>query len=986
MGDVLLALDRMGRHVALKVIRSGLVSDPEFVENLLREATTMTRIESPRIAQVHAFHAPGQTPRHALAVTGQLDPAWIERVHRSPVLDMEYVVGRTLRERLKLGPLPMSKALSIGCRLARALIDLHRNKDPVVHRDLKPENVMLCEGRHRLKLLDMGLAQMGRRRDGAENALGSSSNREVDLDRSGAFGLTPRYAAPEQYQFAPVGPPADLWAFGCILFECLSGQPPFRASSLSRLRDEVLRARPPLEEMPESTPPRVRALIARCLSAQPALRPDVKEVWHVLRPWASIRSRSHHNIPSAARQDPIGRETLVPLVARELRAHRSGVVCLHGLPGVGKRRVAHAAAHKLARLKSLRRPWLICRTSLESLPRGDGAASIAGRVLVMLRSIAVIGDRVPHEVAPQAAISVLGGILGRRPALLVLEGIQQVQRGFVELVEALRELAPETTILATALEPPPIFDIALVPVTPLSVPRRGDDLRTIARTGSVRLFLDLIRSTRGGASVVLTATNAETIAGICRALGGLPLGIRLVAAHVETLTLEEIERRLSDLLRHPTELPGGQTSTEGVDPTLSLDAAIAVALEGLGGAERTLLSRLSVFPQGFSLDAAESICADPPDAEATAAIGEGALSPCVHGIPLVQALRGLVRRQLVLRRASRYLHVEPIRLRARAHIEGRAELHRLRERFVRWYGALIDCGQPERLPDMCRNSAIWFAAVDADYDNIRETLTLVADDPRGAPALASFIRALEHFWWAWGPAPDAWSWCERALARIDELHEPLQRVRLLSAVAGTAARHKRYDDAERCYRQSIEESRAAGLALPLAALTGNLGLLQFLRGNLAESEAWSLQAIGLYAAAGAPELDYRDRHTIGAVRKHSGDLETAERMFREVLSRVGEHSTNSSRWIAEQNLGEVEVARGMYESGLRRFRRAWRGHRRINRFEQVRAILWIGIALCLSGRRKEGRKRILAGEALHRSLRSHTPTWIDEWLDRAMAS
>jgi serine/threonine protein kinase/tetratricopeptide (TPR) repeat protein len=984
MGDVLLARDGIGRRVAMKVIRPELVSDPEIVENLHREAATMTQIASPRIAQVHVFYRPQHLPRHTVVVDKGLDPDWIERVHRSAVLVMEYVVGRTLRERLRLGALPLPKALNVGGRLARALVDLHRNERPVVHRDVKPENVMLCDGRHRLKLLDMGLAQMGQRRR-PPSATGVQGQHDAESDPGSFPGLTPRYAAPEQFLFDPVGPPADIWAFGCVLFECLTGQPPFRAAGLVALRAEVLRADPPLGELPTGTPPRVRTLIARCLAARPAQRPDSEEVWNVLRAWASGRTRSHHNLPRVARQDPIGREALVPLVARELRSHRSGVVCLHGLPGVGKRRVAHAAAHRLARLTTPQRPWVVCRTSLDALPRGDGASSIAGRVLTMLRSIAVIGDRVPQEVAPQEAIAVLGGILGRRPTLLVLESIQQVQRGFVELVEALRELAPETTILATALEPPPIFDIALVPVPPLSVPRKGDDLQAIARSGAVRLLLDLIHSTRGGAAVVLTASNAQTIAGICRALGGLPLGIQLIAAHVETLTLEEIERRLFDLLRQSPELPVAEGHSEGVDPTLSLDAAISLAIQDLGVAERSLLARLSVFPQGFSLDAAESICTDPPAPEATVQAEPGSVLPRVHGVPLVQALRGLVRRQLVLRRAARYLHVEPIRQRAFSLLAGSGELASMRTHFVRWFGALIDRGQPERLPDMCRNSALWFAAIDADSDNVRETLRLVADAADGAPCLASFIRALEHYWWAWGPAPDAWSWCERALARIDELEEPIQRVRLLAASAGTAARHKRFDDAERCYQQGIEECKAAGLALPHAALTTNMGLLQFMRGNLAEAETHSLKAIGLYAAAGMPELDFRDRHNIGAVRKHTGDLETAERMFREVLSRLGENSTNSSRWIAEQNLGEVEAARGLHESGLRRFRRAWRGHRRINRFEQVRAILWMGIAMCLSGRRKEGRKRIQAGEALYRSLRSHTPTWIDEWLDRAMS-
>lgn len=990
MGDVLLAQDRIGRQVALKVIRPSLVTDPEHLEALRREAGIMGRVHSPRLARVLTFFGPGQLPRKTVAVDSTLDASWIDRVHESAVLVMEHIVGTTLRKTLEPGRLSMSRALATACLLAKALNDLHRNVPQVVHGDLKPENIMLCRGRHRLKVLDMGLARYGRRDVASDKHGGRArmpSQEDLDLGPGDSWvpaGLTPRYAAPEQLRLRDVGWPADLWAFGCVLFECLTGHPPFRAGQLEELCDQILDADPPLEELPEATPPRVRTLLARCLSRRPEARPTASEAFHLLRPWVVNRAGAHSNLPPTSRRMPIGREALLPRLIRELRSRRSAVVCLHGLPGVGKRQMAHAAAARLARLKSPRRPWLVCRLDLSPLPRDAVAAEIAVQVLTQLRSIRRLGERVPRDVTSGEALAALGGFLGRRRTILLLEGIHRAPKGVAALVGSLLDQAPETTFLVTSLTPPTLLDVALFPVPSLSVADPAGSVAAIERCGAARLFLEVARSTPGGAALAMTATTAPVIARICRAVDGLPQAIRLIAPHVDTLPLEEIERRLQELLRLPLE--GAAPGFAHLGEPLSLDAALALALEDLTAGERTLLARASIFQDSFTLAAAEHVCRDPEvrgeGQGADQTLEHGRTLVTVGGAPLVEAVRGLVRRQLLIRSGSRYAQVQAVQ-RLATHLIDEKERQWLRIRFLAWFGELVDQGQPERLPVACEAGADWCDAIEADHANVRQALRLTAENPQGAPRLASFIRALEHFWWLRGTVADAWTWCELALARLDELPDALSRIRLLSAAGATALRARRFEDAERCYRLGMDEAEAAQMTLAQASLTSNSAMLAFMRGEMEASEALATQAVELYRLAGRPELDIADRLNLAAVRKHAGDLAVSETMFMEALNRMGD-APGTGRWFAEQNLGELAVSRGDHAMALLRFRRAWRGHRRINRYEELRALLGIGIALCLSGRPTQGCRRILAAEPLFRATRSFTRAWVDKWLPIAL--
>ncbi|WP_437313393.1 protein kinase domain-containing protein [Sorangium sp. So ce385] len=237
MGDVYRARDRVsGQAVALKVLQSANVRD---LSRLLREAEALAALRLPGVVQYVA---------HGVTGAGR------------PYLAMEWLDGVTLEERLAGGPLSIAESATLAAHVATTLGAVHRLG--VVHRDLKPSNLMLVGGAiERATLLDFGIA------------------RDLRLARSltapGAILGTPGYMAPEQARGeSPVDARADVFALGCMLFECLAGRPPFLGdNALSLMMKVVLEDPPRLGELRDGIPEPLERLVARMLSKPPGHRP-----------------------------------------------------------------------------------------------------------------------------------------------------------------------------------------------------------------------------------------------------------------------------------------------------------------------------------------------------------------------------------------------------------------------------------------------------------------------------------------------------------------------------------------------------------------------------------------------------------------------------------------------------------------------------------------------------------------------------------------
>ncbi len=241
MGEVYLAEDtKLGREVAIKVLPEELAADPERLARFEREARALAALNHPNIASIHETGHDGDT--HFLV--------------------MELVPGDTLAERLATGPLPVGEALRYARGIARALEAAHARG--VVHRDLKPLNVKITPDGE-VKLLDFGLAKVlaDPRPGGTEEE--RTLLAESELTATGTVLGTTSYMSPEQIRGEAIDHRTDIWAFGCVLFEMLSGSRPFDRGSSPDTLAAILREEIDLEELPEETPGGIRALVERCL-------------------------------------------------------------------------------------------------------------------------------------------------------------------------------------------------------------------------------------------------------------------------------------------------------------------------------------------------------------------------------------------------------------------------------------------------------------------------------------------------------------------------------------------------------------------------------------------------------------------------------------------------------------------------------------------------------------------------------------------------
>jgi Tol biopolymer transport system component len=250
MGQVWRARDsHLGREVALKVLPEGFTRDPERLQRFEREAKLLAQLNHPNIAHVYGLETSGDTR----------------------ALVMELVDGPTLAERLANGALPLDESLSIARQIADALEEAHEKG--IVHRDLKPQNVKASiEGK--VKVLDFGLAKAMEASGGISTAsqLAHSPTITFGATVEGVILGTAAYMAPEQAAGKPVDKRADIWAFGVVVYEMLTGRTLFAADSVPETLAAVLRADIDLAALPPATPPAVRRMLRRCLERQPRAR------------------------------------------------------------------------------------------------------------------------------------------------------------------------------------------------------------------------------------------------------------------------------------------------------------------------------------------------------------------------------------------------------------------------------------------------------------------------------------------------------------------------------------------------------------------------------------------------------------------------------------------------------------------------------------------------------------------------------------------
>jgi serine/threonine-protein kinase len=299
MGEVYRARDsKLNRDVAIKILPEAFSHDSERVSRFQREAHILASLNHSNIAAIHD----------------------LQEAEGTHFLVLELVEGETLAQRLSRGRLPVDEALELCLQIAEALEAAH-SKD-VLHRDLKPGNIQLtADGR--VKVLDFGLAKIIQ----PEEPLAGNSNSPTLLASgrtvSGVILGTAAYMSPEQTRGRTVDKRTDLWAFGCVLFEALTGTQAFGGEDVTEILANVMKSEPEWKLLPDDTPSIVRSLLRQCLQKQPKNRLNSASAAKILLEDA-IRTPS--DIPAArtSRFLNAGWKFVLPLVAASVLVGATG--------------------------------------------------------------------------------------------------------------------------------------------------------------------------------------------------------------------------------------------------------------------------------------------------------------------------------------------------------------------------------------------------------------------------------------------------------------------------------------------------------------------------------------------------------------------------------------------------------------------------------------------------------------------------------------
>jgi serine/threonine protein kinase len=247
MGEVYRARDeKLGRDIALKILPEIFARDAERMARFQREAKVLASLNHPNVATIHGLEDSGCTP----------------------ALIMELVEGPTLADRIRQGPIPIDEALRIARQICEALEYAHERG--IVHRDLKPANVKVKTD-DTVKVLDFGLAK-AMEGDASSQDISTSPTLSRMATQAGILLGTAGYMSPEQAKGKSVDRRADIWAFGCVLYEMLIGKPTFSGETVTDTLAAVIKEEPDWSQLPAGTPARVHGLLQRCLQKDPKQR------------------------------------------------------------------------------------------------------------------------------------------------------------------------------------------------------------------------------------------------------------------------------------------------------------------------------------------------------------------------------------------------------------------------------------------------------------------------------------------------------------------------------------------------------------------------------------------------------------------------------------------------------------------------------------------------------------------------------------------
>ena len=502
----------------------------------------------------------------------------------------------------------------------------------------------------------------------------------------------------------------------------------------------------------------------------------------------------------------IGRENEITEVKQELQQHR--LVTLTGSGGTGKTRLSLQVAAELID-KFDHGVWFI------------ELAPIADPDLIPQTILSVIGI---VEQPGKTPLDVLKEYLHEKQTLIVLDNCEHLVSASAQVANTLLNAAPKLKILASSREALGVKGELSYPVPSLSSPNPKNlpTIEQLSQYEAVRLFID--RAILVAPHFVVDKDNAPFIAQICYRLDGIPLAIELAAARVKMMSVDQISKRLDDRFRL---LTGGARTALPRQQTLR--ALIDWSYDLLTENERLLLHRLPVFAGGWTLEAAEEICA-----------GDG-----IESYDVLDLLTQLVNKSLVIvmegsqSGETRYRMLETIRQYAREKLleAGGSEL--IHQQHLNYFVKLAERAEPELYSS---NQVFWLNKLDDELDNLRMALEwALATDPKYGLRLvvSSFL-----FWKERGDVREWGNWLARLLEHYSEVDS--LRAQALAIFSEALAIQEELVEAQKIAKESLELARTISDKHAEADSLLNLGVIIMLHGDLKQSIPIIEQSLTLY--------------------------------------------------------------------------------------------------------------------------------------------
>ena len=874
MGEVYRARDgRLGRCVAIKILPPEFSADIDRLHSFEREARAASSLNHPNIVTIYELGQNGST--HYIA--------------------MELVEGKTLRELLASGPLPIRKAIEIAAQVAEGLAKAH--EAGVAHGDIKPANLMISQD-ELVKILDFGLAKLAL--PGEE--LSATRTMSALQTHPGLLQGTVQYMSPEQASGGRLDFRSDQFSFGLVLYEMLTGKRAFRRSTAAETLAAILREETESigAQIPEAPAPLCWA-IERCLAKEPDKR--YASTRDLARELAAIRDRSSDKPVKQAEARPanlpvqrtgfVGREKEVDAAKELLQRKDVRLVTVTGPGGIGKTRLAVEVASGLVErfpggthfvpLSPVSDPGLIASVIVQSLGIRDARGQS------------------PLEILKEN----LHGSL-RAPMLLLLDNFEHLVQAAPTVTELLA-MGPNLKILVTSRAALHVYGEYEFPVPPLAVPESLAMLPVdvLSQYPAVALFVQ--RAVAVKPDFELNRKNASAVTEICARLDGLPLAIELAAARIKVLSPSSVRTRLTSRLQL---LTGGARDMPQRQQTLR--AAIDWSYDLLSAAEQKLFRRLSVFVGGCTLEGAEAVCNTKGDLD----------------LDLLDGMASMVDKSLAYQAEqakgeSRFVMLETIREYAQEKLEASGE-EPLTKRAHAAYCLVL--AEEDATGESGAEGAEWLERFALEHNNFRASLEWLRETGDAEWGLR-LGAALFRFWERRDYLAEGRDALGKLLKLAGAAAPTKARARALFAAGVLAGDQRDYASADALVRESLDIARQLRDTQAVAVSLNALAALAGDQGDIAVAHSLFEESMVLWRELGDQRAVSRSLSNLANVAKLQGDYPRAQSLYAECLSifrglgdRTGVAWSMNHQGDVARDQGDSAAARTLYEEGLAIFR------------------------------------------------------------------